>query len=171
MFVRSRTMARLLALTLVSFAAVLRANIILAPLFTDGAVLQRDKEVPIWGQADPGEAVTVAFHTQTVRAIAGPDGRWIVLLESEPASLEGADLTVTAKKGAVTLHDVVVGEVWLCSGQSNMEFTVTKAMNATQEIANAHFPLIRHIEIERQESDAPTDRGPTAGWRPATPEN
>ncbi len=147
-----------------------RGNVTLGPLFTDGAVLQRDKPLPIWGNAAAGEKVTVTFGGQTRAATAGPDGRWIVILDPLPVTTVPADLVV-AGKNTLTVHDVLLGDVWLCAGQSNMEFTVSRGLNAEAEIAAAHFPLLRHVRIERQSSETPTDRVGTGGWQPATPEH
>src|SRR5258708_3835087 len=99
-------------------AAALRADVSLAPLFTDHAVVQRDKALPVWGHASAGEHVQVSFHGQTVGTTTGVDGVWMVFLDALPASIEGADLVVTGKN-TLTVRDILVGEVWLCSGQSN----------------------------------------------------
>ena len=159
--------------------AVARAEVTLAPLFTDHAVLQRDKTVPVWGRADAGEKITVTFARQTRTATAGPDGRWSVSLDKLPASAQGADLTV-AGKNTLVVHDVVVGEVWLCSGQSNMEFTLearsgtwqanSRVRDAAKEIAAANFPLIRQVRIEHTVADEPAATVKTGGWQPATPQ-
>jgi sialate O-acetylesterase len=151
------------------FALSLRADVTLAPLFTDHAVLQREKPVPVWGRADAGEKITVNFSGQSEHTTAGPDGRWEIYLEAMPANREGADLIV-AGKNTVTVHDIVVGEVWLCSGQSNMEFTVSHAANAPEEIASAHFPLIRHVRISHAVATAPAETVKTSGWLSASPE-
>lgn len=166
----------LLGLLVVS--AVARADVALAPLFTDHAVFQRDKPVPVWGQADAGEKITVTFARQTRTATAGPDGRWTVSLDRLPASAQGADLTV-AGKNTLVVHDVVVGEVWLCSGQSNMEFTVearpgtwqasTRARDAAKEIAATNFPLIRQVKIEHTVAAEPAASVATSGWQSASP--
>ena len=145
------------------------ADVTPAPLFTDQAVLQRDKPVPVWGTADAGEKITVSFAGQRREATAGYDGRWIVLLEAMPASTSGTDLTI-AGKNTITLRDVVVGEVWLCSGQSNMEWPVQRAANADAEIAGANFPMIRHVKIERAVAETPTTTAKTSGWQPTTPQ-
>ncbi|MDO8543088.1 MAG: sialate O-acetylesterase [Opitutaceae bacterium] len=157
-----------LRLALLLFAAVIRADVIPAPLFTDGAVLQRDKPLPVWGRADAGEKVAVSFRGETVHATAGPDGRWIVFLQAAPASAEGTVLTLSGKN-LVTLRDIVVGDVWLASGQSNMEWPVSRAANAEQEIASARYPLLRQIRIERTVGEAPADLVKTTGWQPSTP--
>ncbi len=144
--------------------AAARADVELAPLFTDHAVLQRDQPVPVWGRAAPGEHVTVTFHDQTVGTSADPAGRWTVVLEPMPANVEGSDLVA---KGAnqVAVHDILVGEVWLCSGQSNMEFwvgdpksdprTVFRVDHVEAEVPAANFPLIRHFKVPRRVSAVP----------------
>jgi len=153
----------------IPWVSTVRADVTLAPLFTDGAVLQRDKPVPIWGTADAGEHVTVTFHGTSGGTTAGSDGRWITLLPALATSAQGADLMVVGKN-TVTLHDIVVGEVWLCSGQSNMEFLVNKVVDAPPEMAAANFPLIRHVRISRQISPTPAETVKTGGWQRTTPE-
>lgn len=151
-------------------ALVARAEVSLAPLFTDGAVLQRDKPVPIWGRATPGERLTITFAGQTRHATAGRDGGWLAFLDAMPASTAGAELVVTGKT-RVVVQDVVVGEVWLCSGQSNMEWPVQRAAHAEREIAAAAYPLIRHVKIDRTVADTPAGSVGTSGWRGATREH
>jgi len=148
-------------------AVVARADVALAPLFTDGAVLQRDKTVAIWGKADAGEKVSVQFAGQRCDATATGDGGWIVYLEPLNTTIEGADLVVVGKN-TVAVHDVLVGEVWLCSGQSNMEWPVSRAANAPAEIAAANFPLIRQVHVEHTVAAAPADTVKTRGWKAAT---
>jgi sialate O-acetylesterase len=128
-------------------------------------VLQQGKLVPVWGRADPGEHVSVSFGGQTVGATAGEDGTWAVLLAALAPSATGADLVATGSKNSVTARDVLAGEVWLCSGQSNMEFTVDdphqptfQLLNAKEEVANARFPLIRVFTVHHQVAPAPSDR-------------
>jgi sialate O-acetylesterase len=146
----------------------IRADVTLAPLFADHAVLQQDKAVPVWGRAAPGEKVAVTFRDQTLHATAGRDGRWIVYLEplkpGAPAEL------VVSGKSTVKLQDIVVGEVWVCSGQSNMEFPVERTLNAAQEIADASHPLIRHFKVEHAVAARPADtaRGAWTVCSPAT---
>jgi sialate O-acetylesterase len=163
---------RLLAvLSFLILCASVFADVTLAPVFTDHAVLQRDKPLPVWGKADAGERVTVTFAGQTIGTTAGKDGRWIVYLAPLPASSISADLVV-AGKNSVQLTDVLVGDVWLCSGQSNMGWSVERSMNAEEEMANANFPLIRHLKIKKTVAAAPADDvdDDGAGWRVCTPE-
>lgn len=150
--------------------ATLRADVSLAPLFVDHAVLQRNKPVPVWGRADAGEKIAVSFAGQKVSTTAGSDGRWIVFLEKLETNAIGGEL-VAAGKNTVTVRDVVVGEVWLCSGQSNMEWVVSRAANATEEIAAANYPLIRHLKVRNTVGTVPADTVPTSGWLAATPAN
>lgn len=159
----------------VFFVAVIRADVTLAPIFADHAVLQRDKPIPVWGHADAGEPITITFHGKTAGTTAASDGRWIAYLDPQPASTEPADLVVTGKN-KVAVHDVLVGEVWLCSGQSNMEFVVGnppgstfRVDNADEEIAAANYPLIRHFKVKIAESDAPTENM-SGSWAVCSPE-
>jgi len=145
-----------------------RAEVVLAPLFQNGCVLQRDQPLRIFGRADVGEKVTVAFGNQKVAACANAAGRWQVLLDPIPASGEGAVLTVQGRN-MLTVRDVLVGDVWLCAGQSNMELPVKQAANPEQEIAGAQHPLIRHFKIERAVASAPAFRV-EGRWVSCTPD-
>ena len=131
---------------LASFPAL--ANIKLASPFSDHMVLQRDKPVPVWGWAAPGEKVSVTFIKQNKSVTANQDGKWMLYLDKLSA---GGPFVMTVKgSNSITVSDVYVGEVWLCSGQSNMEMTVSKegrswagVFNEAEEVANANYPLIR----------------------------
>lgn len=165
------TIARTALLSVLVLAAgYARAAVTLAPLFTDGAVLQRDRSLPIWGQAKPGEKVTVSFGSQRREATAAADGRWLVLLESMAMSAKGSDLIVSGEN-TVLVRDVLVGDVWLCSGQSNVVLQVSRADNAAQEIAAARYPLIRHVKITPTVAETPADAVATSGWQTATADN
>ena len=131
-------------------------------------VLQRDEAVPIWGWAEAGEAVTVEFQGKKVSAKAGKDGRWEVKLPAFKANSKGAKLTIKGSN-EIVLEDVLVGEVWLCSGQSNMEWTVSRSSNAKEEIANGKHPLIRHIKVPHRPSDKPETDVKTSGWQVCSP--
>ena len=140
----------------------------LAPPFTDHAVLQRDVALPVWGQASPGEKITVRFRGQERTTSATPDGRWSVRLDPIPANAEGADLVVSGTS-TVTLHDIVMGEVWLVSGQSNMDRPLNLAGDGKAAAAAANSTLVRHLKVEQSPSDLPADTVRTSGWRTATP--
>lgn len=123
------------------------AETTLARIFRDHMILQRDMPVPIWGWAKPGGKVRVDFAGQGRAAVAGDDGKWMLRLEPLEASAEGRVLSVTGPDRTVAVRDVLVGEVWLASGQSNMAWTVgncaTKLGAAREAVAAANYPLIR----------------------------
>jgi sialate O-acetylesterase len=137
-------------------AATATADITLAPLFRDGAVLQRDQPLTIWGTAAAAEKVEIKFRRQTSSVITGADGRWRVTLKAEKASSEPSELTANGAN-TVVVRDLLVGDVWLCSGQSNMAFLVRGAGNADQAIAAADFPQIRHFKVSNVVATAPAD--------------
>jgi len=145
------------------------AEVMLASPFTDHAVLQRDIPVPIWGRGAAGEKITARFRDQTAETTTDAQGRWSVRLKPMPADSKGADLFISGQN-SITLHDIVVGEVWLASGQSNMEWPLTLAKDAKAEIASAALPLVRHLKIEHVPSDTPVDSVKTSGWQVASPE-
>ena len=119
------------------------------PLFSDHLVLQRDVKVPVWGWATPGIKVTVTFAGQSKTAVAKANGRWMVRLSPMPASGAPRPLTIAGEGGqTVTVQDVLVGDVWLCSGQSNMEMGIG-ACDVPDEIAKADFPQIRLLTIPK----------------------
>jgi len=133
------------------------AEVKLAPVFGDHMVLQRGVEVPVWGQAAPGETVEVAFQKQRHSATAGRDGSWMVRLSALSGTAEGADLSVKGTNTLV-LKDVVVGEVWMCAGQSNMRMTVGESEGWAGEQKAAQQPQIRLLAK------------PGGEWRQASPE-
>jgi sialate O-acetylesterase len=148
---------------------VARGEVTLAPLFQDHAVLQRDQPLPVWGAAAPGEHVTVTFHDQTIGTTAGADGRWIVYLAAQPVSAEPAVLLVSGKN-IVTIKDVLVGEVWLASGQSNMEWPLVWAEQGPEEVAAANFPALRLFTVQHNVAEQPATTVP-GSWQPCTPES
>jgi sialate O-acetylesterase len=145
------------------------ADVILAPLFQNGAVLQRDRPIPVWGQAAPGEVVRVTFRDESTETRAGSDGRWRVTLQARPASSEGAELVVRGMD-TVRVRDVLVGDVWLCGGQSNMAFTVYRGLNANAEMGVANFPLIRQFLVPRRVAEQPANDAPGT-WQICHPDS
>jgi sialate O-acetylesterase len=160
---------RAMLAALASLAAMaLRADVTLPPLFADHVVLQRDQPVRIWGWAAAGEAVTVTFAGSSAHASADASGRWLVTLPPQKVSATGRDLEIRGRTTHV-LHDVLVGDVWLCSGQSNMELGVASSLDAKREIAAANLPTIREIKIGRRLAEQPVEDFKATAWRPATP--
>jgi len=156
-----------LILILISVTLAARGDVTLGPIFRDGCVLQREKPLRIFGRAEPGENVTVSFRGQTVTATLSPSGYWLAILSPAPASPQPAELVVRGHN-TVTVRDVLVGDVWLCSGQSNMEMTVERAARAGQEIAAAAHPLIRHFKIPHTVADHAT-RTADGQWLTCSP--
>ena len=139
----------------------------LAGVFGDQMVLQRDVPVPVWGWADPGEAVTVRFCGQATSANAAQDGRWRVVLDPVPVG-GPHEMTVSATD-TVTLSDVLIGEVWLCSGQSNMAMTVGAARDAAEEAKVADFPRLRMLTIKRRAAKEAQQDCEHGGWKLCQP--
>ncbi len=129
------------------------ADVKLPSVFSDHMVLQRNATVPFWGWADPGEAVTVSIAGQTKTATADTSGKWSVQLDKLSA-VEPITLTVKGKN-MITVNDVLVGEVWLASGQSNMQMSLNGVTNEWQEKASANFPQIRQFTVARHPAVTP----------------
>ena len=167
---RTPRLLTLVATLLAATAQLLAAEFRLAAPISDHMVLQRGKPVAVWGFADAGEKVTVAFAGQTKQAVADGDGRWSVRLDALEASAEPRTLSVAgAAARKVEVKDVLVGEVWLGSGQSNMAMTVQSSNDFEAEKAAANFPLIRHYK----ESSGPADRPQAEGkgsWSACAPD-
>ena len=147
-----------------------RADVKLPSIFGSDMVLQRESACPVWGWADNGEKVSVEFAGQTHAATAGIDGKWMVRLRPMKAMAEPHTLTVKGKN-TVSLSGVLVGEVWLCSGQSNMEWSVTASDRAQEEIAASANPLIRHIKIPHRPAFSAEQDVPSDGWKVSGPAN
>jgi sialate O-acetylesterase len=168
----------LATLALLSMTSSLLAEVKLASPFTSHMVLQREMKVPVWGTAAPGEKVTVEFAGQKKSIVAAADGKWRVDLKPLKASAEGRTLTVTGSHTGqpIQLDDVLVGEVWLASGQSNMDFSVSKKVkyfagvtNEEQEIAAANYPLIRMFTGKSAKTYEPQS-SVNGEWRVCSPE-
>jgi sialate O-acetylesterase len=156
--------------------AHLYADVKLPAIFGDHMVLQRDISVPIWGTAAPGETVTVAAGGDQATATTGTDGKWMAKLTKLPASDKPIDVTITGKN-TITFHDVLVGDVWICSGQSNMQLGVV-ATGFKDDIAKADQPQIRLFSVPKSVIPFPAaDVAPTipqaplqGSWQVCTPE-
>jgi sialate O-acetylesterase len=128
-----------------------------AAMFSDHAVLQRDRPVPIWGRATAGDKVTVSFGGKDFTGVTRPDGTWKTQLDPMPASNEPRDMVIRGERGEpLRLTDILVGDVWLCSGQSNMGVNVAASLNPADEIATADYPEIREFKVAERSSLTPT---------------
>lgn len=125
--------------------------------FGDNMVLQRDKALLVRGRADKSEAVTVGFGGQTQQTKAGADGRWSVTLPPSKANRDPQVLTIKGPTNTITLKNVLVGDVWLCGGQSNMEHELLSIYHADVEIPSAHYPEIRVMAVPQGEHDQPQE--------------
>ncbi len=144
-----------------------RADVQLSELWSDGIVLQRDAPIPIWGRAAAGEKVSVELAGAKADTIAAVDGQWRLDLPAQKAS-SGKKMTISGRN-TVTISDVAIGEVWLASGQSNMELRVPRTLNADQEIANGNYPLIRQFHIARNIAETPQTEL-KGHWEAASPQ-
>jgi sialate O-acetylesterase len=167
-------MKRLLlpAIALLSLCA--RADVSLPKLFSSHMVLQRNMPIHIWGYAEPGEKVSVEFRGTNGSAVADRVGRWSIYLPPEP---EGGPFTLTVRgNNSIQLDDILLGDLWFASGQSNMEmplqgFTNAALKDSDKEIAAANYPNIRLLLVDRDGSDYPLDDlKSVTGWSACTPE-
>jgi sialate O-acetylesterase len=150
-------------------AAPIHADVKLPALFGDHMVLQNGSQVPVWGWADPGDTVAVSIAGQKVAAVAGPDGKWSVRFSPIRACAEPIEMTVTGRN-AITIHDILVGDVWLASGQSNMEFPLKSERNGKEEVPRASHPQIRFFRVPYLLANDP--QADCAGkWEVCTPES
>lgn len=143
-------------------------SITIASVFQDNMVLQCDRPVPIWGRAAPGEAVTVSFAGRSMTARADTHGRWRVTLAPLTASAEPSAMTITGDR-ELTLRNVLVGEVWVASGQSNMQFALKHASGGSGEMARADDPQIRLVALKPRWSKDPSE-SLSGAWQTCRPE-
>ena len=165
-----------LCLTLCLLTATLtaQAEVSLPKLFSSHMVLQRDMPIHLWGNATPGESITATFHDLTNTTTTGATGRWSIYLPAQPA---GGPYTLTIQgTNTITYNDILLGDLWFASGQSNMEMPLsgfgpsTQIEDADKEIAAANFPDIRLLLIERDSAEYPReDIRATTGWSVCTP--
>ena len=141
-----------------------------AALFQDHMVLQKETPVRVWGTAGPGDNVTVEFGDQNKQAITAPDGQWAITLDPMPASSQPRSMAITATKPdrKAKIDDVLVGDVWLCSGQSNMGVSVADSKNAQTEIASSTDPLLRLFRVE-QTGSLKTADDVAGSWEASSP--
>ncbi|MBC8085203.1 MAG: sialate O-acetylesterase [Hymenobacter sp.] len=165
--------------SLLSGSLATQAAIRLPALVGDHMVLQREQPLPVWGWAGPGETVTVGFQNQAYPATATPAGRWQVMLPAMPA---GGPFVMTIEgENTLTINDILVGDVWLASGQSNMELPLRDPnapkpgaypliLNAGQEVAQADFPQIRQFTVRKAVAATPQLLSEGSGWRVCSPQ-
>src|SRR5262245_45768018 len=156
----------LLFTSIFSFAPLTFADVKLPALFSDGMVLQEGMDVSLWGWADEGEVVTVDFLGQKVSATA-KEGKW--LLKLKPLKAGGPFTLTVIGKNKIELQNVLVGEVWIASGQSNMQWNLKNTVDGDAEIARANYPKIRLFTVPRLEAESPQN-DVKASWKECSPE-
>jgi sialate O-acetylesterase len=143
------------------------ADVKLPALISDNMILQRHIRIPIWGTADPGEKVTIMFGDQKIAVTADNDGKWIAKLKSMKA---GGPFDMTVKgKNEIMLRNILIGDIWVCSGQSNMQWPVGASLNSDKEIAEAKYPMIRLFSVKLSVSDKPL-KDTEGKWAMCSPE-
>ena len=157
----------LVAAALVSFSSA-RAEIAIPNIFSDHMVLQQNQRNKVWGKADPGEQVTVTINENSMKTVAGNDGHWSVMIE--PVPVGGPYELVISGSNRIALKDILVGEVWICSGQSNMQWKVNHTNDADLEKAAADYPEIRMINFPPVGSQEPIWTHEDSAWNVCTPE-
>lgn len=165
-------MRNVLAAAVIGMVMLVPARAAVRPngLFCDNAVLQRDTEVPVWGSADPDEEVTVLFRGVAVGTNAGKDGKWAIKLPPQKAG--GPDELTIRGKNTVVLKNVLVGEVWICSGQSNMEWSLRQVAGRDRPIPAAADEQLRLFRIRKVATPKPRATVPVAvPWQVCNPES
>jgi sialate O-acetylesterase len=163
------TALSLLLVASLLIATPLIAEVKLPALLSDGMVVQRDIAPHFWGLASPGERVSVRFRGEEKTATADLLGHWNIYLS--PSKAGGPFEATISGQNLIVLHDVYVGDVWVASGQSNMEFPLEKATGGEADIAAASYSQIHLIEVKRTYADSPQEDFPTTGWRACSPES
>jgi sialate O-acetylesterase len=151
----------------IGFSSVGFAKVTLPDLFSDHMVVQQGRETPVWGWANPGEKITVGFGADVATTTTGSGGTWRVTLKS--ATPPGPGTMTVQGTNSITINDVLVGEVWVGSGQSNMGWQVIECQDAQQEIAAAKYPQIRMYLVDRRAEDTPQTKC-TGRWAVCSPE-
>jgi len=160
----------LAALVIPAVPLALSADVRLPAVIGDHMIIQQGKPISLWGWAAPGETVTVRLAGKESKAKAGDDGRWRVAFDPLEAGAEPLELRVAGENGPeILLRDILVGEVWLCSGQSNMEWAMEWLTSPIPEILRADHPRLRLFQVPKRTSDRPLD-DVAAKWTPCTSE-
>lgn len=145
----------------------MHAQVKLPLLFGNNMVLQQGIPIPVWGWASPGEKVTITLHKTKMSVNANKSGKWMVKL---PAMKYGGPYVMTVKgKNLQKFENVMIGEVWVCSGQSNMEFNLVTAKNADAEIASSNYPQIRLFTVKKRIAQTPKDQLDEGLWQDCSP--
>lgn len=146
---------------------LLHAEVRLSHIFSDNMVIQRDKPIVIWGWADKNEPIEITLNDNTVKGKADKQGYWHLTLQSMKYGGPYI-IDIKGRKNSISLNNILIGDVWLCSGQSNMQFRVHEAKNAETEITDAHHPNIRAFNVKQEMSFIPANDF-SGAWQECTP--
>ena len=163
------TLSRRIATALLFACGTCRAEVRPMGVFADHAVLQRDKPITLWGTATPNAKLTLTFGPTSAYAAANAAGDWKAVFDAMPADATPRDLVIAGDGPDLVVHDVVVGDVWLCAGQSNMGFALAKATGGADAIAASADPLLRECKVDVDGTPTPQS-DVKATWRAASPE-
>lgn len=151
------------------FSFSVSAQLKVAKIFSDHMVLQRDKPIKIWGWATPNSEVTVRFIDKDVETTAAASGKWMANLGVYSVNKNPQELLISSENERIKFQDVLVGDVWLCSGQSNMEWRLKDVNNAQNEISAANNPLIRHFKVPLELEFTPQEDLNNGEWEVTSP--
>ena len=150
------------------FQTPLVAKITLSKLFSDNMVMQRNQKIKVWGWADENEKIVLTFNKQTHRATPDTNGKWsIILTEMEAGG--PFQMIVAGMENKIVVSNILIGDVWICSGQSNMEWQVSQSKNPSKEIKSAIDSKIRHIKIPHAYSESKVDTILNTNWTECSP--
>lgn len=149
------------------YNTTLNATLKVPSFFSDNMLLQRDVNVPVWGWANKGAAIQIVFNKKTYKAITKEDGKWEINLDATNA---GGPYTMSIKGdgSVITIKNILMGEIWFCSGQSNMAMTMTEVTNAKDEMSSANYPQIRMFRGQESPAEEPRENM-TGEWRSCNP--
>ena len=171
LFIKAGEAVFVIAILILCLTIKTHGQIIPSKLFSNGMVLQRDTEIRVWGTGTSGASVTVSLNGASSNSIVGENGKWSINLAAMGAG-GPYQMTVTSGNQNLTYSDVYLGDVWLASGQSNMERMVSESDSAAKEIASANNPMIRQFKVPKTLANTPSDVVPTgSSWAPATSSN
>ena len=134
---------KLLIIIIAFIPLQLAAQLRLAPIFSDNMVLQRDQPVRIWGKANPGDEIGILFYNEQFRSITGVDSSWSILLKKYAATVHPQQLTVSSAHETIVIKNILIGDVWVCIGQSNMEWPMQNELHYKEQVNKAQIHALR----------------------------
>lgn len=145
------------------------AQLKVSKLYGDHMVIQRGQEIRVWGWANAKEKISLSFKGETYKGKAENDGTWMLRIPAQEAG-GPYEMEIQGQKENIQIKDIMLGDVWICSGQSNMEWTVENSNNFEEEITTANDPLIRHFKVPRTYAESPESQLAGGSWKQASPE-